>query len=181
MPVMLGFFGTRPTPSGSKLPHSKAPFFHAGMTFLVIDSEAAITERQNKIIDHIGMAVRSLADARRFFEEGLGIPRSVTEEVPTQKVRVEFYQIGGTRIECLEPTSEDSPIAKFLDKKGEGIHHIAIRVPSIREMLDKAREHGIQAIDQEPRPGVEGTMIAFLHPKSTHGVLIELMEFGDKN
>jgi methylmalonyl-CoA/ethylmalonyl-CoA epimerase len=123
------------------------------------------------------MAVRSLADARKFFEEGLGIPRSGTEEVPAQKVRVEFYRIGGTRIECLEATAEDSPIAKFLHRKGEGIHHIAIRVPNVRETLEKALEHGIQAIDSEPRPGVEGTLIAFLHPKSTYGVLIELVEY----
>ena len=127
------------------------------------------------------MAVRSLADARRFFEEGLSIPRSGTEEVLTQKVRVEFYQIGSTRIECLEPTSVDSPIAKFLEKKGEGIHHIAIRVPSVKQTLEKASEHGIQAIDSEPRPGVEGTLIAFLHPKSTHGVLIELVEYRGKS
>jgi len=135
-----------------------------------------ISDQENKIIDHIGMAVRSLEDARKLFAEGLGIPPSGTEEVPTQKVRVEFYQIGGTRIECLEPTTDDSPIASFLQKKGEGIHHIAIQVSDVTKALEQAKAHGIQAIDSEPRPGAEGTMIAFLHPKSTLGVLIELVE-----
>jgi len=138
-----------------------------------------ISDQRNKLIDHIGMAVRSLRDARKLFEAGLGIPPSGTEEVPAQKVRVEFYQIGGTRIECLEPTTDDSPIATFLQKKGEGIHHIAIQVPDVKKALEQAKAHGIQAIDPEPRPGAEGTIIAFLHPKSTLGVLIELVQHAE--
>ncbi len=127
-------------------------------------------------IDHIGVAVKSLAAARTLFEDILGIRCAGQEEVSSQQVRVEFYPLGDTRIECLEPTSDNSPIAKFLDRNGEGIHHIAIQVPDIAQALQQAREQGIQLIDDAPRPGAEGTMIAFLHPKSTHGILIELVE-----
>jgi methylmalonyl-CoA/ethylmalonyl-CoA epimerase len=122
------------------------------------------------------MAVHSLEEVRELFEKALGIPSAGREEVLSQKVRVEFYRVGELRIECLEPTNEDSPIAKFLAKKGEGIHHIAILVPDITQALKRAQEQGIELIDQEPRIGAGGTKIGFLHPKSTHGVLIELVE-----
>ncbi len=127
-------------------------------------------------IDHIGVAVKSLAAARTLFEAALGIPCIGREEIPSQQVRVEFYPVGDTRIECLEPTSDDSPIAKFLNRNGEGIHHIAIQVSDITQALQTAREQGIRLIDDAPRPGTEGSMIAFLHPKATHGILIELVE-----
>lgn len=131
-------------------------------------------------IDHIGIAVHSLEEVRELFEKVLGIPSAGREEVLSQKVRVEFYRVGELRIECLEPTSEDSPIAKFLAKKGEGIHHIAILVPDITQALKRAQEQGIELVDREPRIGAGGTKIAFLHPKSTHGVLIELVEESKK-
>ncbi len=127
-------------------------------------------------IDHIGVAVKSLDAARVLFEKALGIPCAGREEIPSQQVRVEFYQVGDTRIECLEPTSDSSPIANFLDRNGEGIHHIAIQVPDITQALQLAREQGIRLINDAPRTGAEGTMIAFLHPKATHGMLIELVE-----
>ena len=127
-------------------------------------------------IDHIGVAVKSLAAARTLFEDILGIRCTGQEEVSSQQVRVEFYPVGDTRIECLEPTVDSSPIARFLDRNGEGIHHIAIQVPDIAQALNQAREQGIQLIDDAPRTGAEDTMIAFLHPKSTHGILIELVE-----
>jgi len=127
-------------------------------------------------IDHIGVAVHSLEAVRELFEKALGIPSAGREEVSSHKVRVEFYQIGELRIECLEPIAEDSSIAKFLAKKGEGIHHIAIVVPDIAQALKRALEHGIELIDREPRLGAGGCKIAFLHPKSTHGILIELVE-----
>jgi methylmalonyl-CoA/ethylmalonyl-CoA epimerase len=120
--------------------------------------------------------VHSLDAVRKLFEQGLGIPSSGQEEVQSQKVRVEFYQMGDVRIECLEATSEDSPIAKFLAKKGEGIHHIAFKVLDIHQAMKQAQEHGVELIDREPRLGAGGCKIAFLHPKSTHGVLIELVE-----
>ena len=132
---------------------------------------------QSMKLDHIGIAVRSLDAARKVFTDGLGIQVGGREEVPSQKVRLEFYQIGGTRIECLEPTSDDSPIAKFLERKGESIHHIALQVPDVSKALEQAKANGIEPIDQEPRPGAGGTKIAFLHPKSTHGLLIELVEY----
>ena len=127
-------------------------------------------------IDHIGVAVKSLAAARTLFEQALGIRCAGQEEVSSQQVRVEFYPVGDTRIECLEPTSDDSPIAKYLERNGEGIHHIAIKVPDVAQALEQARGQGIRLIDEVPRLGAEGAMIAFLHPKSTHGILIELVE-----
>ena len=102
-------------------------------------------------IDHIGVAVNSLTAARALFEEALGIPCVGQEEVPSQQVRVEFYPVGDTRIECLESTSDDSPIAKFLDHNGEGIHHIAILVPDVAQALQQARDQGIRLIDEAPR------------------------------
>ncbi len=127
-------------------------------------------------IDHIGVAVKSLDAARALFEGALGIRCAGQEEVSSQQVRVEFYPVGDTRIECLEPTSDSSPIAKFLDRHGEGVHHLAIQVPDITQELQLAREQGIRLIDDVPRTGAEGSLIAFLHPKATHGVLIELVE-----
>ena len=128
-------------------------------------------------LDHIGIAVRSLDAARKVFTDSLGIQVGGREEVPAQKVRLEFYQIGETRIECLEPTSDDSPIAKFLERKGESIHHIALQVSDVAKALEQAKANGIEPIDSEPRVGAGGTKIAFLHPKSTHGLLIELVEY----
>lgn len=126
-----------------------------------------------KRISHIGIAVADLEAGIAFYEK-LGLKLESIEEVPSQKVKVAFFPCGDTRIELLAPMSEDSPIAKFIEKKGEGIQHIAFGVDDLPAELQKAEESGIQLIDKEPRPGAHGADIAFLHPKSTSGVLIEL-------
>ena len=126
-----------------------------------------------KKISHIGIAVKDLEAGIAFYEK-LGLVLEAVEEVPSQKVKVAFFPCGDTRIELLAPTAEDSPIAKFIEKKGEGIQHIAFGVDDLPAELATAEAKGIQLIDKEPRPGAHGADIAFLHPKSTSGVLIEL-------
>jgi methylmalonyl-CoA/ethylmalonyl-CoA epimerase len=125
-------------------------------------------------IDHLGIAVHSIAQARIFYENVLGLSCERIEEVASQKVRTAFFTIGDTHIELLEPTEPDSPVARFLDKHGEGIHHIGYLSNDIEQELDRARENGIQLINEEPVAGAGGKLIAFLHPKSTHGVLTEI-------
>ena len=124
-------------------------------------------------IDHLGIAVHSLADASRFYRQALGLECEPPEEVPGQKVRVVFFQVGQVRIELLEPTADDSPIARFLAKRGPGLHHIAYRVDDLVATLAALRDAGVQLIDDAPRPGAHGMQIAFAHPKSTGGVLSE--------
>lgn len=126
-------------------------------------------------IDHVGIAVRSLEEAVKTFE-ALGLRVHEIEEVPEQKVKVAMLPIGESRIELLEATSEDSPVAKFLASRGEGVHHIAISVENIEEALERARNAGIRLVDEKPRVGAGGKRVAFLHPKSMHGVLIEFVE-----
>ena len=129
-------------------------------------------------IDHIGIAVPDLESAMAPYVEGLGISVDHEEEVASQKVRVAMLPVGETNIELLEPTSEDSPIAKFLDRKGPGIHHIALAVEDIEAALQRMTDAGVRMIDTEPRPGAGGTRVAFAHPKAFNGVLIELVEGG---
>ena len=130
-----------------------------------------------KKVNHIGIAVRSIEEAKRFYEV-MGLQVEGYEVVEEQKVRVAFVPVGETRIELLEPTSEDSPVAKFIAKRGEGIHHIAFEVEDIEKALEVLKENGVRLIDEEPRRGAHGTRIAFLHPKSTNGVLIEICQEG---
>jgi methylmalonyl-CoA/ethylmalonyl-CoA epimerase len=125
-------------------------------------------------IEHIGIAVRNLDNAIALFERLLGTPCYAVEEVADQKVRTAFFMIGRTKIELLEPTADESPIAKFIEKKGEGMHHLALAVSDLPESLKELHDAGTQLIDAEPRSGAEGLQIAFLHPKSTNSVLIEL-------
>jgi methylmalonyl-CoA/ethylmalonyl-CoA epimerase len=125
-------------------------------------------------IEHIGIAVRSLREAIPAFEELLGSPPSAVEEVSGEKVRTVFFEVGESRIELLEPTSPEGPIAKFLERRGEGIHHLSLAVEGLTGLIETLTEKGITPIDREPRQGARGSSIAFLHPKSTHGVLIEL-------
>ncbi|MBS3807806.1 MAG: methylmalonyl-CoA epimerase [Bacteroidales bacterium] len=132
-------------------------------------------------IEHIGIAVRSLDESIRFYEEVLGLQCYNIEEVKDQKVRTAFFQVGDTKLELLESTEQDGPISKYIEKKGEGIHHIAYAVENIEQKLKTAEEHGIRLIDKQPRKGAEGLDIAFLHPKSTHGVLTELCEDKTRN
>ena len=130
-------------------------------------------------IEHIGIAVKSLDEAIPFYEGVLGLQCYSIEEVTDQKVRTAFFMIGQTKIELLESTDPEGPVGKFIEKRGEGIHHIAYAVESIEERLKEAEEAGVMMIDKTPRKGAEGLSIAFLHPKSTFGVLTELCE--DKN
>jgi len=124
-------------------------------------------------IDHLGIAVRSIEAARKFYEEVLGLVCEKEEVVASQKVRTAFFKVGDIHIELLEPTSDDSPIAGFLEKKGEGFHHIAYRTDDIDGQLGTARQHGCRLINETPIEGACGKQVAFLHPKSTFGVLIE--------
>jgi methylmalonyl-CoA/ethylmalonyl-CoA epimerase len=124
-------------------------------------------------IEHLGIAVKSLEESIPFFEKLLGIECYAIEEVKDQKVRTAFFRIGQTKIELLESTDPDGPIGKFLEKKGEGIHHLAFACKDAGEALRSAEEKGMMLIDKTPRKGAEGMNIGFLHPKSTHGILIE--------
>ncbi len=127
-------------------------------------------------IEHIGIAVENLDDAIKFYENVFGLECYKIEEVPDQKVKTAFFMVGQTKIELLESTSPDGPIAKSIEKKGPGIHHIAFAVNGLQKSLDHAAEKGVRLIDNQPRKGAEGLNIAFLHPKSTYGVLTELCE-----
>ncbi len=127
-------------------------------------------------IDHIGIATNAIDDAARFYVESLGLQIEHVEEVTSQKVRVAMLPLGESRVELLEPTSEDSPISKFLAKRGPGIHHIAVRVSDIRASLEDLTQKGARLIDEQPRIGADGCLVAFIHPSSTGGVLLELVE-----
>jgi methylmalonyl-CoA/ethylmalonyl-CoA epimerase len=127
-------------------------------------------------IEHIGIAVTNLDDSIRLYENVFGLKCYNIEEVKDQKVRTAFFMVGETKIELLESTDPEGPIAKFIEKRGAGIHHIAFAVNYIDEQLKHAEKEGVKLIDAKPRKGAEGLDIAFLHPKSTGGVLIELCE-----
>ncbi|MDR2041927.1 MAG: methylmalonyl-CoA epimerase [Tannerella sp.] len=125
-------------------------------------------------IEHLGIAVKSIDAHLPYYENVLGLKCYNIEEVADQQVKTAFFRVGQTKIELLEPTNANSTIAKFIEKRGEGIHHIAFAVPSVQAALDEAASNGVQLIDPAPRAGAEGLSIAFLHPKSTGGVLTEL-------
>ncbi|HDQ04027.1 MAG TPA: methylmalonyl-CoA epimerase [Deltaproteobacteria bacterium] len=127
-------------------------------------------------IDHIGIAVKSIEEAKNLYSGLLGLKHEGSETVAEQKVTTAFFPVGDTEVELLESTSPDGPIAKYIEKKGEGIQHIAFRVENIEEALAELKAKGVQLIDEKPRRGAGGAKIAFLHPKSTFGVLIELCE-----
>lgn len=131
-------------------------------------------------IEHLGIAVKSLETAIPFYENILGLRCYAIEEVAEQKVRTAFFKVGATKIELLESTDPEGPIGKFIEKKGEGIQHVAFAVEGLQENLDELAEKGILLIDKQPRRGAEGLNIAFLHPKSTFGVLTELCENPNK-
>lgn len=127
-------------------------------------------------IEHIGIAVKDLSESVSFYENVLGLKCYNIEEVAEQKVRTAFFMVGQTKIELLESTDPDGPISKFIANRGEGIHHLAFAVKNIEEQLSGAEAKGVRLIDSAPRKGAEGLDIAFLHPRSTNGVLIELCE-----
>jgi methylmalonyl-CoA/ethylmalonyl-CoA epimerase len=124
-------------------------------------------------IEHIGIAVKNIDEAKAYYEEILGLECYAVEEVADQKVKTAFFMIGDTKIELLEATAEDSPVAKFIEKRGQGVHHIAFAVDDVNSALGEAEKKGIQLIDKQGRKGAEGLKIGFLHPKSTMGVLTE--------
>ena len=128
-------------------------------------------------LDHIGIAVKSISDSLLLYRDLLGIAVGETEEVPTQKVRVLYLETGQTRTELLEAISEDSPIARFIDKRGLGLHHIAYRVENLQKSMDQLVESGCRLIYSEPHPGSHGTQINFIHPTSAGGILVELVEY----
>ncbi|MGI6719092.1 MAG: methylmalonyl-CoA epimerase [Bacteroidales bacterium] len=132
-------------------------------------------------IEHIGIAVKSIEDCLPYYEDVLGLKCYSIEEVKDQKVKTAFFKIGQTKIELLEPTEEDSPVAKFIENRGEGIHHIAYCVDDVKETLEEVKEKNVRVIDNEPRKGAEGLNIAFLHPKSTCRVLTEICEDPNRN
>ena len=125
-------------------------------------------------IDHLGIAVRSLDESIAYYEKTLGLKCEHREEVPSQKVRTAFFTVGEVHLELLEPTAPDSPVAKFLDKNGEGVHHVAFASSDINAQLSQAAAAGCKLIHEKPFEGAAGKLVAFLHPKSTHGVLTEL-------
>ncbi len=127
-------------------------------------------------INHLGIATNGIEEALKFWEDALGLENVHTETVEDQKVRVAMLPIGESRIELLEPTSEDSPISKFLEKRGGGIHHIAVGVEDIEAALAKLKRAGARLIDETPRIGAEGCLVAFVHPASANGVLLELVQ-----
>lgn len=127
-------------------------------------------------IDHIGIAVKSIDEALKFYTDVLGLTCTGTEEVKEQNVKTAFIPAGESEIELLESTSDDGPIARFIEKKGEGIQHIALRVSDIEKSIEELKAKGIIFIDEKPRYGAGGAKIAFIHPKSTKGVLLELCE-----
>jgi methylmalonyl-CoA/ethylmalonyl-CoA epimerase len=129
-------------------------------------------------LDHIGIAVSSIEDALSFYRDALGLEVGKPEEVGSQRVRAHFVQTGESALELLEATSEDSPIATFLAKKGPGLHHITLRVDDIAAALGQLQARGVRLIDQQPRQGAHGSLVAFIHPASTHGVLVELTQKG---
>jgi methylmalonyl-CoA/ethylmalonyl-CoA epimerase len=126
-------------------------------------------------IEHIGIAVKSIDEARKYYEGVLGLKCYAVEEVKEQKVKTAFFKIGQTKIELLESTDPEGPVGKFIEKKGEGIHHIAFAVNGIENSLSQLEAAGVTLIDKTPRKGAEGLEIAFLHPKSTLGVLTEIL------
>ena len=137
-----------------------------------LDTKLTIMEK----LEHIGIAVKDIDKANITFAQLLGRTHYKIEEVESEGVRTSFFELGGVKIELLEPTRDDSPIAKFIAKKGEGIHHLAFEVENIRQSIEEYKQQGFQVLNEEPKKGADNKMISFLHPKSTAGVLIELCE-----
>ena len=133
-----------------------------------------------KKINHIAIAVNNLEEAAKFYQEVLGLTLSGIEVVTAQKTKVGFFKIGESNIELVQPAEPDSPLVKFLETKGQGIHHICLEVDDIEAEVKTFLEKGATMVDQKPRPGAHNTRVAFVHPKSSGGVLIELCEFPKK-
>src|SRR6185295_13745476 len=146
-------------------------------------SQRAVEARRDQTVldmratlDHVGIAVKDLAAALAFYRDALGLHVEAPEEVVSQRVRAHFIPVGESSLELLEATAPDSPIAKYIEKRGAGLHHITLRVDDIDAALAQLRTRGARLIDERPRPGAEGALVAFIHPASAHGVLIELKQ-----
>jgi len=129
-------------------------------------------------LDHIGIAVGDLAEALAFYRDALGLEVEAPEEVASQRVRAHFVPLGEAAIELLEATSPDSPVKKYLDRRGPGLHHVTFRVEDIRAALAELKARGVRLVDETPRPGAHGSLVAFIHPSAAHGVLVELLQKG---
>ena len=127
-------------------------------------------------LDHIGIAISDLSEALRFYRDALGLEVESPEEVPSQRVRAHFIPAGESALELLEATDDTSPIAKYTAKRGPGLHHITLRVDDLVAALARLKERGVRLIDETPRPGAHGSLVAFIHPSSAHGVLVELKQ-----
>ncbi len=127
-------------------------------------------------MDHIGIAVNSIAERIKLYESVLGLAVEHVEDVPTEQVKTAFLSIGGTHLELLEPTSPDSAIAKSIAKRGEGVHHLCFEVADVQKAIDQCKADGLTVLDDKPRPGAKGKLVAFIHPKSAGGILIELSQ-----
>ena len=134
-----------------------------------------------KRIAHLGIAVKDLDPPKKFYAENLGLKLKGDEVVETQKVKVSFIQVGESSLELLVPTAPESPVAKFLEGKGEGFHHLALEVEDIHAAVAELKAAGVRLIDEQPREGAHGTLVAFLHPKATFGVLLELVQYPEKH
>ena len=129
-------------------------------------------------LDHIGIAVANLDEALRFYRDALGLEIDTPEDVSSQHVRAHFIPAGDSALELLEATDEESPIAKYIARRGPGLHHITLRVDDILAALARLKDRGVRLIDETPRPGAHGSLVAFIHPSSAHGVLVELKQAG---
>lgn len=127
-------------------------------------------------LDHIGIAVADIAAALAFYRDALGLEVQLPESVPTEAVRAHFVPVGAATLELLEATAPDSAIARFVERRGPGIHHITLRVDDLQAVLDRLKRSGVRLIDAAPRPGAHGSLVAFVHPSSAHGVLVELKQ-----
>lgn len=127
-------------------------------------------------LDHIGIAVSNIGEALAFYRDALGLEVEAPEEVASQRVRAHFIPAGEAALELLEATAEDSPIARYVGKRGPGLHHITLRVDDIHAALEQLKSRGVRLIDETPRPGAHGSLVAFIHPASAHGVLVELKQ-----
>jgi methylmalonyl-CoA/ethylmalonyl-CoA epimerase len=152
-----------------------------GIKLAVVDSPIRIDKTEGECmqilkIDHLGIAVNSIDDGKNFWSDVLGLPFEGAETVEAQKVTTAFFPVGESEVELLESTSPDGPVAKYIEKRGQGIQHVAFRVANLEEALAELKAKGIRLIDEKPRMGAGGAKIAFLHPKATNGVLVELCE-----
>jgi methylmalonyl-CoA/ethylmalonyl-CoA epimerase len=132
------------------------------------------------VLDHVGIAVQDIDKALAFFRDALGLDVEAPEDVASQRVRAHFVPVGDASLELLEATAEDSAIAKYVARRGPGIHHITLRVDDIAAALARLKMRGIRLVDEQPRPGAEGSLVAFIHPSAAHGVLVELKQAGGR-